>query len=345
MLIFDIKRYAINDGPGIRTTIFMKGCPLRCVWCHNPESWSPRPQITYKQSKCIGCQSCVNACNYHLLQLTPDGIQFQRGLQGNCSLPCRDSLSAPLPHKEGQVVGLPLVGLPCTTECPTTALEICGREWTMGALMAEIEKERDIMEDSGGGVTLCGGEPLMHPAYTLELLRELGRRGFHRCVDTTLYASREVVAEVADECELMLVDLKLMDSQKHQLYTGVPNELILQNIRFLAEQGCPFVIRIPLIDGVNADDENIEATAQFLHSLPSPPSQGGVGGGSSSSQGGVVGRSLHLLPYHDVGKDKHRRMWSTYNPQGLPMAAPSEALQQHCKSLLESHGLQVIIGG
>ena len=204
----------------------------------------------------------------------------------------------------------------------------------MDALMAEIEKERDIMEDSGGGVTLCGGEPLMHPAYTLELLRELGRRGFHRCVDTTLYASREVVAQVADECELMLVDLKLMDSRKHQLYTGVPNELILQNIRFLADQGCPFVIRIPLIDGVNADDENIEATAQFLQSLHSPPSQGGAGG-----------RSLHLLPYHDVGKDKHRRMWSTYNPQGLPMAAPSEELQQRCKSLLEYYGLQVIIGG
>ncbi len=197
----------------------------------------------------------------------------------------------------------------------------------MDALMAEIEKERDIMEDSGGGVTLCGGEPLMHPAYTLELLRELGRRGFHRCVDTTLYASREVVAEVADECELMLVDLKLMDSRKHQLYTGVPNELILQNIRFLAEQGRPFVIRIPLIDGVNADEENMEATAQFLKSLPWEQ------------------RTVNLLPYHDVGKDKHRRMWSTYNPQGLPMAAPSEALQRHCKSLLESHGLQVIIGG
>ena len=197
----------------------------------------------------------------------------------------------------------------------------------MGALMAEIEKERDIMEDSGGGVTLCGGEPLMHPAYTLELLRELGLRGFHRCVDTTLYASREVVAEVADECELMLVDLKLMDSRKHQLYTGVPNELILQNIRFLAEQGRPFVIRIPLIDGVNADEENMESTAQFLKALPWEQ------------------RTVNLLPYHDVGKDKHRRMWSTYNPQGLPMAAPSEALQQRCKSLLESHGLQVIIGG
>ena len=301
MLIFDIKRYAINDGPGIRTTIFMKGCPLRCVWCHNPESWSAHRQLLYKQSKCIGCQSCVEACRQQALTLTPAGIVVDKSLCLVCGR--------------------------CTEECPTTALEICGREWTMDALMAEIEKERDIMEDSGGGVTLCGGEPLMHPAYTLELLRELDRRGFHRCVDTTLYAPREVVAQVADECELMLVDLKLMDSRKHQLYTGVPNELILQNIRFLAEQGCPFVIRIPLIDGVNADEENMEATAQFLKSLPWEQ------------------RTVNLLPYHDVGKDKHRRMWSTYNPQGLPMAAPSEDLQQRCKSLLESHGLHVIIGG
>ena len=181
-LIFDIKRYAINDGPGIRTTIFLKGCPLRCVWCHNPEGWSPQPQILYKKSKCIGCQTCVEACPQQALQLTPDGIVLHK--------------------RDGSLC----VKSPCTTECPTTALELCGREWTMDELMVEIEKERTIMEDSGGGVTLCGGEPLMHPDYTLELLQELGRRGFHRTVDTTLYASPEVVKAVAEHCELFLVD-------------------------------------------------------------------------------------------------------------------------------------------
>ena len=301
MLIFDIKRYAINDGPGIRTTIFMKGCPLRCVWCHNPESWSAHRQLLYKQSKCIGCQSCVEACRQQALTLMPAGIVVDKSL-------C-------------QVCGR------CTEECPTTALEICGREWTMGALMAEIEKERDIMEDSGGGVTLCGGEPLMHPAYTLELLRELGRRGFHRCVDTTLYATSDVVRRVADCCELFLVDLKLMDSEAHRRYTGVPNELILENIRWLAGQGRDFFIRIPLIDGVNADDENLRATGQFLSDLP------------------WQRRTVNLLPYHDVGRDKHRRMWSTYNPGRLAMSAPSDALQKHCKALLEAYGLHVVIGG
>ena len=216
----------------------------------------------------------------------------------------------------------------CTEECPTTALEMCGREWTMEALMAEIEKERDIMTDSGGGVTLCGGEPLMHPDYTIEILRELGRRGFHRTVDTTLYAQPEVVDQVAAECELLLVDLKLMDSEKHRRYTGVPNELILENIRRIAKNEHPFVIRIPLIDGINADEKNIDETAIFLNSLP-------------QSESLVV----HLLPYHDVGRDKHRRMWSSYNPQHVPMEAPSEELQQKCRRQLEAHGLRVIVGG
>lgn len=274
-LIFDIKRYAINDGPGIRTTIFLKGCPLRCVWCHNPESWSAEPQELFKQSKCIRCGTCLEP-----------GFKVD--------------------------------------DCPTMAREICGRAYTMEELMTEIEKERDIMEDSGGGVTLCGGEPLMHAEYSLEILKELGRRGFHRTVDTSLYAPQEVVEAIANECELFLVDLKLMDSDKHRLYTGVGNELILQNIRYLAERQAQFSIRIPLIEGINADEKNIGATAQFLSSISHP---------------------IHLLPYHDVGKDKHRRMGTTYNPKGYPMAAPSEETLERCKQQLEAQGLQVIIGG
>jgi len=304
-LIFDIKRYAINDGPGIRTTIFMKGCPLRCVWCHNPESWSPQPQILYKKSKCIGCQSCVAACPQQALQLTPDGIRLNPLL---CLMPARRCSA-------------------CTDECPSTALERCGNVWTMAALMAEIEKERTIMEDSGGGVTLCGGEPLMHADYALDILHELGRRGFHRTVDTTLFAPQDTVRKIAEACELFLVDLKLMDAERHQRYTGVTNGQILQNIRFLAEAGHDFFIRIPLIGGVNADDENIEATVRFLELLP------------------WQRRTVNLLPYHDVGKDKHRRMWSTYNPHGYQMTVPSDELLQHCATLLEAHGLRVIIGG
>ena len=284
MYIFDIKRYAINDGPGIRTTIFVKGCPLRCVWCHNPEGWTAEPQVLYKRSKCIGCHTC---------------------------------------EQEGFVAD----------DCPTKAREVCGRQYTMDELMGEVEKERDIMQDSGGGVTICGGEPLMHPDGTLAILRELGRRGFHRTVDTTLYAHSDVVKAVARECELLLVDLKLMDTEKHRRYTGVGNELILQNIRLIAEAGHPFQIRIPLIEGINADEQNIEQTARFLNTLP-PPYGGGAGGGA-----------INLLPYHDVGKDKHLRMGSRYNPQGYPMSTPTEESLQRCRQQLEAYGRHVVIGG
>ena len=279
----------------------MKGCPLRCVWCHNPESWLPQAQVLYKKTKCIGCQTCVSVCPQKLLHLTPDGIVMES--------PC------PVCHL-------------CTEECPTTALEMCGKAWTMEALMAEIEKERAVMEDSGGGVTLCGGEPLMHPDYTLELLKELGRRGFHRTVDTSLYASQEVVAEVAKACELILADLKIMDPDKHRLYTGVSNDLILQNIRYLADNGHPFLIRIPLIEGINADEQNMDATGRFLASLQTTV-------------------TVHLLPYHDVGKDKHRRMMppTVYNPKNYPMSSPTDETLDRCCRQIEAYGLNVVIGG
>ncbi|WP_036787741.1 glycyl-radical enzyme activating protein [Phocaeicola abscessus] len=300
-LIFDIKRYAIHDGPGIRTTIFIKGCPLRCIWCHNPESWSSEAQKLYRQSKCIGCGTCMQVCPMHALRLTPEGI---RPVEGKC-LSC---------------------GL-CTEECPTKALEMCGREWAMDELMMEIEKERDVMEDSHGGVTLCGGEPLFYPDYALELLQELGRRGFHRTVDTTLFVDPGDLRKVTAECELFLVDLKVMDSAKHRFFTGVSNERILRNIRMLAEIGRDFLIRIPLIHGVNSDERNIEDTAAFLEELP------------------WKRRTLNLLPYHEVGQDKHRRMWMTYNPRHDAMSTPSEAEQERCVRQFAAHGLTAVIGG
>lgn len=299
-LIFDIKRFALNDGPGIRTTLFLKGCPLHCIWCHNPEGISTRAEKMYNRKKCIGCSTCVDQCPLHLLHLTPDGILQDEG----CTRCGR-----------------------CTLECPTKAMEMSGREWKTDELMAVVEKERKVMEDSGGGVTLCGGEPLMHPDYALQLLDELGRRRLHRAVDTTLYVSDQTLERVMPACELLLIDLKHMDSQQHQLYTGVPNERILQGIRHVSQRSHPFWIRIPMIAGINADDENLKASASFLASLPVKP------------------EVVNLLPYHDIGKGKHERLGTTYNPQSVLMRTPTDEEQQHALSILQDAGLNARIGG
>ena len=270
------------------------------MWCHNPEGFEDKPVKMYTKKKCIGCQSCVEACPEKNLVLTSDGIQDL----GHC-VTCEK----------------------CTDECPTLALEMAGKAWKMEDLMTVVEKERQVMEESRGGVTMCGGEPMMHTDYLCEVLDELGRRGFHRTVDTTLFCSEENVKRVAERCELFLVDLKLMDSEKHRFYTHVGNEQILSNIRMLSEMDKKFWIRIPLIVGINADDENLEASAQFLTSLPTKPEM------------------VNLLVYHDVGIGKHARLGTKYNPEAFPMEAPSEKMQQHALDILQRYGLNTKIGG
>lgn len=298
-MIFDIKPYSINDGPGIRITIFFKGCPLSCIWCHNPEGISPHVQKLYTQSKCIGCGSCVESCPKDALQLTPEGIVTDTQLCDLCGI--------------------------CATVCPTKAMEMSGREVTVNEIVSRIRRETITMDHSEGGVTLSGGEPMMQSEFLIELLDALGNEGIHRAVDTTGFARTETLLEVAKRTDLFLYDLKMMDSDRHRRFTGVPNEKILENLRILAEAGANINIRIPLIRNVNADDANLRQSAGFLASLPGNR------------------MTVSLLPYHNIASHKYNKMGQEYD-EGQ-MAEPSAAEIEIAKAIFAEYGIEAGTGG
>jgi len=298
-LVFDIKRFAINDGPGIRVTIFLKGCPLSCRWCHNPESISTDIQKMYSVSKCIGCGECVKICPVEACELTPEGVVTETGICSACGL--------------------------CAEVCPAKATEMSGRYESVADLIKVIEDERPFFDQSGGGVTFSGGEPLLYPKFLHEILDACGDLRIHRTVDTSGLASTRTLLETAKRTDLFLYDLKLMDSDKHKDWTGVGNKRILQNLQSLAETGADIQIRIPLIKGVNADEQNIEATAQFVMALPGPR------------------KLINLLPYHDVAEGKAAKLGKTY--EAGSMATPDKADLERIIGQFASHGLNASIGG
>ena len=240
-LYFAIKRYALHDGPNIRTTIFFKGCPLRCFWCHNPEGIDPRPTVVYVADRCIGCGACVDACPEGALRLEAEGVQRD---QERCQ-----------------------VRLDCVATCPALAQEAVG--WRAGTeeVMATIVKDMPFYDRSGGGVTFSGGEPLLQPEALLALLHQCGRLGIHRSLDTTGHADPAALAEAAAETDLILYDCKHMDSAAHRRHTGVGNELIQANLEMLASCQVEVRLRLPLVAGVNDDLDNLRATARRASEL------------------------------------------------------------------------------
>lgn len=241
-LIFDIKRYAINDGPGIRITIFLKGCPLSCKWCHNPESQSAAAQKLYTEKNCIGAQECITVCPENALTLTPKGIVTD--------------------YKACTLCGL------CAEVCPSKAMEMSGEMYDIPQLMEIIEKERVHINHSGGGVTFSGGEPLMHSDFLLNMLKECGKVNLHCTVDTSGFADTKTLLEVAKHTDLFLYDVKHLDPEIHKKWTGVSNKLIIENLKLLSETDADINIRIPFIKNVNEDKKSVSDIAEFISNLP-----------------------------------------------------------------------------
>ena len=296
--IFDVKRYALHDGPGIRTTVFLKGCPLCCQWCHNPEGVETQFQVLYKRKRCIGCGECLLACPENALSLTSDGVVTDRFL-------CKSNGA-------------------CAESCPANARELVGKTVSSEAIVDMVKKDIPFYDQSGGGVTFSGGEPLMQPDFLFECLKLCGREGIHRAVDTSGYAELEIIKQIALETDLFLYDLKFMDPDKHKHYTGVSNSLILKNLKYLTRSGAQVTIRFPLIPGVNDSDEELDLVGVFLRILPEI-------------------KIVHILPYHRYQEKKYFHLDSVYKAKDIPLPSPDDF--SRVMKRLESFGLNVDIGG
>ena len=296
-IVFDIRRFSIHDGPGIRTTVFFKGCPLSCPWCHNPEGMAPLPALVYRANRCIRCGACIASCPQGAISLQDGAVLTDHS---RC-LQCGD----------------------CAEACYTEARELAGRTMSVAEVVAEIERDTVFYDESGGGVTFSGGEPLLQAGFLLDLARGCREKGLHTALDTCGFAPWEVLDRVREYIQLFLYDVKLIDEARHRRWTGVSNALILENLRRLAAHGHRIVLRLPLIPGVNDDVENVRATGALAVELRIP--------------------EVDLLPYHQAGVDKYERLEMDYT---LPDTRPPEAQGvEAAAGMLREFALEVKVGG
>lgn len=296
-IIFDIKRFAIHDGPGIRTTVFLKGCPLSCWWCHNPESQSARPDVVYREHVCVRCGTCVEACPQGARSLIDGGAVV------------RDQVLC-------TVCGT------CVEACPADAVEKVGRTMTVDQLMAEIEKDSPFFDQSGGGVTFSGGEPLGQSKFLGDVLDRCADHDIHTAVDTCGFAKPAVLRTIAEKTDLFLFDLKFMDPKRHLELTGVENDLILGNLKMLSAMGKAIRVRVPVIPSVTDSDGNFDAIGDFVSALDAPP-------------------SVTLLPHHTTAMEKYAR-FDVHKRLPDTTEAPSREALGHIASRLQKFGLEVI---
>ena len=296
--IFDIAKFSTHDGPGIRTVVFFKGCPLHCWWCHNPEGQSPAAQLVYREERCIRCFNCVEACPNHAIKIlegTPTLLRNACKLSGMCALACQ-----------------------------TKAREMAGKRVKVSDVMEEIEKDNIFYDESGGGVTFSGGEPFMQPIFLQNLLEACNERRIRTAVETCGFVASETLLNSGPYVDLYLYDLKVVDSETHRRFTGVSNDMILNNLRQLSQLHDHVIVRFPVIPGVNDDDVNVFRLGEFVSSLGSV-------------------KEIDVLPYHELGIEKYKRLGIVSRmPKVEP---PSSSNMCGIVKKLEGFGLLVKVGG
>ncbi len=294
--VFNIQRFSTSDGPGIRTTLFLKGCPLSCVWCHNPESKSAKSEIFFNSSACTLCRKCEDICRQH-----------QHNFDQNCHIYLRSNCTS---------------CFECVSNCPAFALEICGNEMTSEDVVLEVLRDVDFYKESGGGVTLSGGEPLMQYDFSLEILKKLKESGIHTAIETSGYSNRDL-SEIAKFVDLWLFDIKLFPENEHLRYTGVSNKKIFENLSFLDNIGAKTILRCPIIPGINLTTEHFNKLSTLANSLEN-----------------VI--ALQLEPYHPLGIEKASRLGKEQgyaNPEFLE----NEALHSYTQLLSNQTNVTVEI--
>ena len=260
--ITQIQSMSLHDGPGIRTTVFMKGCNMRCTWCHNPETWRHSKQIQFLEDKCIDCKAC-----------------YQASLQSEFT---PNLLVKPNQFSISELITI-------SESCYTGALELIGKDVSLDDVMKAVEKDREFFEESGGGITISGGEPLLQAEFVIEIFKKCKERGIHTAIETNLHSNTELVERVAEYTDLFMVDIKLWNSELHKKWTGLGNELVLKNIKALNDLGKSLIIRTPVIPGVNDNVKELSAIADFVSELDC-----------------LI--NYELLPYHSLGNGKYKAL-------------------------------------
>ncbi len=294
--IFDMKDFAVHDGPGIRTTVFFKGCPFRCWWCHNPEGIEKKDELFFYRARCIDCGRCSEVCSKDAVSESEEGVQIDR--------------------KRCEVCGR------CAEVCPSEALKITGREVSVEDIFKEIDRSTLFHDTSGGGITLSGGEPFFQYDLMEGLVERCDAEGIHVAVDTSGHVDPEKFESMIDKIDLFLYDLKFIDEELHEKYTGLTNKNVLKNLQTLLDHDNEVWIRIPLIPEITATDENIGSIIEFLSQFK-----------------GV--KEIHLLPYHGV-KEKYNRLGKEYK---LEVKNISRQRFESVRKRFEDEGYDVKEGG